>query len=454
MRDTETNTPNAASDSDGDTDDTADDRRDPPPAEHRELDMRMDTPDLDQTPAGTALPEDIHDEEIRAAVEEAQQKVEQQQHQHQQQHQPDTDAGQEPAQEPADTAPPGGMELPNLADEPMDREEFFADELGDPERAHKEAQAAGLDFTPRVNLDGPDADADADASTTTDTETETPMSENNPTDDREPTRERAQNTQSDDDIRAEQQLRIQQGRDQPQDDADVEQGTEEHVPQGRAPSGHDSDDQRDGPPAPDAQSRGNAQDTPAPEQRGDTDVPADDAAEHPRRNERVETGEAAPDPTPGQDQRVEQLDESRMDPNPDPDAGAATSAEMPNPSEIDFEGQDIEGASEDRGDQMVEFNSVYFVLSDLDDARAEQLLNDIQTAAAPEQGGEGERGDQFYIIIDAVVTKPSNAAERTQRWKYLHRATLAGRCMEHCGLDDIVDFQSAPGDTPGQPQAR
>lgn len=425
-----------------------------PPTERRELDLSADPLDFEMEDTGTADPSTIQDPEIREAVEEAQQKVAEQEQQRQQQPSsaPETDDDAD-AQTQTQTKTAGPMaELPNLADEPLDREEFFKDELGDPEREHKEAQVRGLDYTPNVNLEDPQTHGHDRTETEPDADTETTtMSDRNP----DETREREPNTQSDDEIRREQQSRIQQGRDQPQEDADVEEGTEEHTVRDR-PRGdrREADANQTRTPAAEEQRRGEPAEMPQSGQR------QQQTSGNPQ-NRTPREADAGSDAAGGRpadrtadDGDVEQITEDDMR-EVGMEIGGDDDTGMPDPSDIDFESQDIEGASQDRGDQLIEFNDVYFLLTDIDDARAEQLLNDIQMAAQAEQTDEGGMaGDRFDTIINTVVEKPANAAERTRNWKYLHRATLAGRCMEHCGLDDIVDFQSASGDMPEAPPGR
>ena len=425
--------------------------------EQRMLDMRQpdsERPDFGVTSEGTADPDDIVADDIREAVEEARRRQrDRQRHRDHDQQTPtasardddearETDAATSDAdasETETDATDAQPASLPNLADEPSDPEEFFADELGDPQRDIKEARARGLHAAPQT-----ETETETDRETTATAEPETTMpndpssrdrttqhrdetdtqpapTESTPEDDHAATyvddEQAAQPAQHDTDV----------ARDRHPDAADQPASTPQNTDQSR----RDRDRDRD-------QSDAHGRDTKA--HTADARDQHDDAAAHLNQQTR-EQGDATMDA-----QSVDPLTEDDMaqvseDFGGQGRDGEADGRSMPNPADIDFEAQDVEGASEDRGQQMYEFNGVYFLLDDMDDTTAESLLTSLQDDTLDAE-------DRFDIIINTVVQKPQNAASRTQNWKFLHRASLAGQCMEHCGLREMMDFQNAPGDTP------
>ena len=388
-----------------------------------------DEPEYTTTPEGTANPDEIQSADIAAAVEEAQRRLREQQQDDAGANEREAAAGPTPADADESDADdePVPAPLPKMADEPTDPDEFFDDTLGDPQRNITEARATGQLADAAADTDAANAPETATA-TATESETnrdhpnpETMSNNTQPADDRDHDRDRdAEQTQ----------------RDPAADHADTYVNPDDvpadETDQRSRRASPDNEPTRDQSPRADAQRATQRRDDAA-AQRGQSATRDDQATETGDGALSAEQRASAESVDPITDDDIADVDEAMSG----GDGGG-----VPDPTEIDFEAQDVEGASEDRGEQVYEFNGVYFLLDDVDDKTAESMLTAMQD-------DELTAEDRFDIIINTVVKKPTNAAGRTQNWKYLHRATLAGQCMEHCGLDDMVDFQQGAAGTQG-----
>lgn len=264
---------------------------------------------------------------------------------------------------------------------PEEPDEFFDDTLGDPKRDIKEAEQRGLHH----DRDAAEAaENSAHADTTTETSTST-MTDDDTTHDRNTPAER--------------------------DSTDTHTTTADAGGGGGGGEPHDS-----APPTGQQHGRDAADRTADAGTGGDAGGGGRGTASEPE-----DVGEIDADP----DEVAEAMGGS---------ATAELSVDDELPEGFDLEEQDIEGASEDAGTKHIKVQDVIFKIQDINEDTAQNLMDMMQD---PEASAE----DRFAAIIDAVVVEPANAGERTRGWKFMHKATLAGACMEHCGLDDVVDFQ-------------
>lgn len=113
--------------------------------------------------------------------------------------------------------------------------------------------------------------------------------------------------------------------------------------------------------------------------------------------------------------------------------GLFTEVDDIDPDEFDFEAQDVEDASQRKGDKIIELNGVYFLLRQPEGDTFYNMLDHAQQATDIEA--------RHNLLINYVVERPHNAGERVEDWSGAARAQLATECAIHSGLHEMQDFQ-------------